>query len=210
MPDAASIPAALPLAASPAVSPAPANDPTASGIVLLTRRLATGDEAAFREFHALYFDRLYHFLLVVTRGQEHAAQDALQETLLRVVRHAREFDREDVFWGWLKAIARNAARDGGRRQRRYLALLHSAFGRNGQAPSIDETADDDRVRAWIEEALAELEPADRRLIEGKYLRGATVCELAAESGATEKAVESRLGRLRRLLGDTLRQKLRAP
>ena len=60
-----------------AVSPPP--DDTA----VLTRRLAAGDEAAFREFHARYFDRLYYFLLVVTHGQELEAQEALQDTLLR-------------------------------------------------------------------------------------------------------------------------------
>ena len=88
MPDANSIPA-LPLTGLAAVSGT--NAPDASGIAALTRRLATGDEAAFREFHGRYFDRLYRFLLVVTRGQEHAAQDALQETMLRVARYAREF-----------------------------------------------------------------------------------------------------------------------
>ena len=45
----------------------------------LTRRLAAGEEEAFREFHKNYFNRLYQFLLVVTRGQEHEAQEALQE-----------------------------------------------------------------------------------------------------------------------------------
>ena len=40
--------------------------------------MAAGDEEAFREFHAHYFDRLYRFLLVVARGQEHEAQEALK------------------------------------------------------------------------------------------------------------------------------------
>ena len=44
-----------------------------AGVAELTRRLAGHDEEAFREFHARYFDRLYQFLLVVARGQEHEA-----------------------------------------------------------------------------------------------------------------------------------------
>jgi RNA polymerase sigma-70 factor (ECF subfamily) len=100
------------------------NNGAADGVVeLLTRRLAAGEEQAFREFHALYFDRLYHFLLAVTRGQEQEAQEALQETLLRLVRHRRVFAEEEVFWCWLKAVARNAARDGHRKNRRYFAAL---------------------------------------------------------------------------------------
>jgi RNA polymerase sigma factor (sigma-70 family) len=177
-------------------------------VAVLTRRLAAGDETAFREFHALYFDRLYYFLLVVTRGQEHAAQDALQETLLRVVRYAREFETEEAFWGWLKVVARNAARDGGRKQRRYLALLERFSFDRAEPHDASPPHDDERLHAILHEALTEIDGADRALIEGKYLRGATVLELAQETGLTEKAVESRLLRLRRHLAERLREKLR--
>lgn len=176
----------------------------------LTRRLAAGEDAAFREFHSLYFDRLYHFLLVITQGQEHAAQDALQETLLRVLRYARVFQNEEIFWSWLKAVARSAARDGGRKQRRYLALLQSfAFGRS-DAGVIAAPDDDERLRGLIEDGLTGLEASDRELIEKKYLRGATVADLSAQSGLTEKAVESRLLRLRRQLAEKLLKQLRTP
>jgi RNA polymerase sigma-70 factor (ECF subfamily) len=192
-----------------AVSRVSSCDATPPIVAVLTRRLAAGDEAAFREFHAQYFDRLYRFLLVVTRGQEHAAQDALQETLLRVAKHAREFADEEIFWGWLKAIARNAARDGGRKQRRYLALLARFLPGvpREAAPEIEGT---DPLRTLLADGLATLEPLDRRLIESKYLQGFTVAELASDTHLTEKAVESRLLRLRRQLADTLLKKLRTP
>lgn len=181
---------------------------TAPGIVALTRRLAAGDEAAFREFHARYFDRLHLFLLAVTRGDDHAAREALAETLLRVARHARTFDEEEVFWCWLKAVARSAARDSGRKRRRYHALLEkfSLFHAAPSAPDDQES----RLRAALDETLAALDAADRALITGKYLRGDTVAELAAQTGLTPKAVESRLLRLRRALGETLLAKLRRP
>ncbi len=204
------MPAAFPAATLSDIRAVPlgsASDATPPAIAVLTRRLATGDEAAFREFHARYFDRLYHFLLVVTRGHEHAAQDALQETLLRVAKHAREFESEEIFWAWLKAIARNAARDGGRRQRRYFALLER-FKPSARLVAVD--GDEAELRGWLEDGLATLEPLERRIVEGKYLRGLTVIELAHDTGLTEKAVESRLSRLRRELADTLRRKLRAP
>jgi DNA-directed RNA polymerase specialized sigma24 family protein len=99
------------------------HDAAANPIAALTRRLAAGEEDAFREFHAQYFDRLHEFLLVVARGQEHEAREALQETLVRVARRARTFDDEDAFWCWLKAVARNAARDAGRKRTRCCKLL---------------------------------------------------------------------------------------
>jgi RNA polymerase sigma factor (sigma-70 family) len=207
VPDAVSI-SATSLTAIRAVSLDVTRDAPPPPVVALTRRLAAGEEAAFREFHALYFDRLHGFLLMVTRGNVHAAQDALQETLLRVVRHAREFDDEHIFWSWLKVVARNAARDGGRKQRRYLAVLEKFTFWRREVTELNGASDDDDLRALIDEGLADLDAADRRLIEGKYLRGATVIELAAASGLTEKAVESRLVRLRRQLAATLLEKFR--
>jgi len=87
--------------------------PSPTKVADLTGRLASGDPEAFRQFHAEYFGPLYGFLLVVTQGNSEAAQEALQATLLRVAGRARVFDDPEVFWGWLKAVARNAARDGG-------------------------------------------------------------------------------------------------
>lgn len=176
-------------------------------IAQLTRRLVAGDEGAFRAFHALYFDRLYQFLLVVTYGEPHAAQEALQETLVRVARYVRRFDDDEIFWSWLKAVARSAARDGNRKQRRYLARLRD-FALGGLALFADERpAEPDHLRSLLTEALSDLSPPDRLLVEGKYFRGDTVAELAAQTGLTGKAVESRLGRLRQQLGASVRKKL---
>jgi RNA polymerase sigma-70 factor (ECF subfamily) len=180
------------------------------GVSQLTNRLAAGDKDAFREFHGLYFNRLYQFLLVVTRGQEHEAQDTLQETLLRVVRYVREFETDDAFWSWLKVVARSAARDGGRKHRRYFNLLQNFAlrGQNHAREQID--AEDNRLSLLLQESLEELDPQDRRLLEGKYLNGETVKELAAQTGLTDKAVESRLGRLRRHVRELILKKLQTP
>ncbi|MEP6663758.1 MAG: sigma-70 family RNA polymerase sigma factor [Verrucomicrobiota bacterium] len=176
-------------------------------IVDLTRGLAVHDEAAFREFHARYFDRLYRFLLVVSRGQEHEAQEALQETMLRVARHARAFHDEDAFWCWLKSVARNTARDGGRKQRRYFALLERFSLRHDVVELQTQDGAESRLQTLLAESLNELAPDERALLEGKYLDGTAVRELSVNSGLTEKAVESRLLRLRHQLRERLLKKL---
>jgi RNA polymerase sigma-70 factor (ECF subfamily) len=181
------------------------NDAATSAVASLTRRLAAGEDDAFREFQELYFDRLYRFLLVVARGDETQAREALQETLVRVARHVRSFEDESAFWNWLKAVGRNAARDAGRKQRRYSFLLER-FTRSSQpTPPVRQESS---LAAALEESVGELESYDRLLIEGKYLDGQTVKELAAQTGLTEKAVESRLLRLRRQLREGILRKLK--
>jgi RNA polymerase sigma-70 factor (ECF subfamily) len=177
-----------------------------NAIASLTRRLAAGEDDAFRQFQALYFDRLYRFLLVVARGDETLAREALQETLVRVARHARNFEGEDAFWNWLRAVGRNAARDAGRKQRRYSALLER-FTRISPS-AVPAAGHENSLAAALEESVSELEPEDRLLIEGKYLDGQSVRELSALAGLTEKAVESRLLRLRRRLRDCILNKLK--
>jgi len=184
--------------------------PAASAVARLTRRLAAGEESAYREFHALYFDRLYQFLLVVACGQENEAQEALQQTLLRVLRYIRVFESEEVFWSWLKALARSAARDAGRKQQRYAVLLQQFALRWRALVEEPSPRENSHLGFILEESLNELPANDRRLIEGKYLEATSVKNLSAQMGLTEKAVESRLLRLRRQLRESMLNKLRSP
>src|SRR5207247_3024372 len=117
----------------------------------LTRGLATGDEEAFRKFHAAYFDRLLRYLFVATKGDEEAAREALQETMTRVVRYAQPFDSGEVFWSWLTVLARSAVVDAGRKQQRYWRLLkgYALFRFASEAQAADE-ADAD---AFLNELL---------------------------------------------------------
>lgn len=180
-----------------------------SSVATLTRGLAVGDEDSFRAFHAAYFDRLFRYHLVITRGDEHAAQEALQETLLRVVRHARRFEDAESFWSWLTVLARSAAADTGRKRNRYWRLITSyasSLLSSRSAATRDDA--DEQLQDLLALSLDELQPEERALIDGKYLRRATVRELATELALTEKAVESRLVRARRLLREKVLTKLR--
>ena len=167
-----------------------------------------GEEEAYREFHRDYFDRLYRLLLVLCRGQETEAREALQDTLCRVARTVRRFDDPEIFWCWLGVLARSAARDAGRKRRRYWRWLVDYAQRwlpVERSPADDH---DQQLEALLLECLAELDPADRRLVEGKYFSRRSIGELARDTGLTERAMESRLFRLRGQLRESLLCKLR--
>ena len=182
---------------------------TSPAIAVLTAALARGDEEAFRHFHALYFDRLFRFHVVLARGDEAAAGDALQETFLRLVRNVRTFEEEETFWCWLTVLCRSAAADGGRKRQRYWKLL-SRYARSliSPAPCASQPEQrEERLHEVVTQSLGELEAANRRLVEGKYFRRATMKELSEESGLSERAVESRLLRARRELREKIVTKL---
>jgi RNA polymerase sigma factor (sigma-70 family) len=179
-------------------------------ITAITREMARGDEDAFRHFHVLYFHRLLRYLIVVARGDEHAARDALQETLTRVARHVKAFESEVAFWAWLTRIARSSAIDAGRRESRFRAFLHR-FREQSVAPEFSPARDSDGERSLLERmlrCLTRLDPVDRELLEGKYLQRSTVRNLAERLETTEKAVESRLTRARERLRALILQSIR--
>jgi RNA polymerase sigma-70 factor (ECF subfamily) len=174
----------------------------------LTALMAKNDEAAFREFHELYFNRLLRYLLVLNAGREDAARDALQATLLRVVRHARRFDSEPVFWSWLTVLARSSVVDAERKRSRYQALLERFFHNADPAPPTTDAEAENRLMSLLEKNLDELAMEDRALIDQKYFAGESVRDIAATQGATEKAIESRLVRIRRQLREAVLKALK--
>src|SRR5687768_16678238 len=96
----------------------PARKQEAERVRFLTERMVNGEEDAFCEFHRLYSDRLFRFLLVLTRGGEDLAREICQTTVVKVVRAVRVFEDEEHFWNWLVRIARNNFIDVLRKRRR--------------------------------------------------------------------------------------------
>jgi RNA polymerase sigma factor (sigma-70 family) len=175
-------------------------------IPTLTRRMVEGNEEAYRMFHSAYVDRLARYLLVAAAGNEDTMREALQRTLARVVRHIRVFPSEEVFWSWLTVLARSGLFDETRTRRRYLGFLerftrHVAIEREAGAEAgmrVGEQLDE-----RLERQLALLPADERELIEQKYYEHAAVATLAAQRHVTEKAIESRLTRIRAKLKDAV-------
>jgi RNA polymerase sigma-70 factor (ECF subfamily) len=162
-------------------------------IATLTRRLERGDEAAWRAFFDRYFERLLRYSLVLHRGEEDLAREALQLAMIRAARHMRRFENEAALWCWLIVLLKSCIVDEARKRRRYGNALDRFRSEPGSAPSSDGPA------AAVDHCLPLLEPNDRALLEQKYLQGDSVRDIAAAAGSSEKSIESRLTRCRRRL-----------
>ncbi len=174
----------------------------------LTARMARGDESAYRTFYELYFDRLLRYLLVLTRD-EPAAREALQLTFLRVVRNAKRFDSEEIFWSWLTVLARSSVVDEQRKKQRYTFFLARFFQHKETEQDLaSEPQDPALTLELLERNLATLPEDERELIERKYFGEASVREIAGELNSTEKAVESKLVRVRRKLRELILTQLK--
>jgi RNA polymerase sigma factor (sigma-70 family) len=144
---------------------------SSADVAALTGRMVRGDEAAWREFYELYFNRLLRYLLVLTRGHEEAAREAVQLTLLRVVKHVRQFDSEAAFWSWLTVLARSSAVDEQRKRTRYLAALDRFLHRNEIDGSTVDADTDAHLLRLLESHVAGLDPDEQDLVRRKYIDG---------------------------------------
>jgi RNA polymerase sigma-70 factor, ECF subfamily len=156
----------------------------------LQERLARGDPTAFGDFYDALADRLGHYLLVRIGAREDA-EDALQETFLRLARNRRKLADVENLDAFAFTIARNeAARLAARRAKRR--------DREPAPPSGDDlfcaAPDDAEARESAEAvaaALAGLAPKLRELVELKIYAGLTFDEIARVTGLPQGTVATR-------------------
>jgi RNA polymerase sigma-70 factor, ECF subfamily len=173
-------------------------------VAALTRAMSKGDEMAWRTFYDAYFDRLWRYLLVVAAGNEDVAREALQAALVRVTRHIKIFRHEDVFWSWLTVLARNAFSDETKKRRRYFSFLERFTQHaNIELDGAKDNQADERLKLLLARQVASLPQDEQKLVGQKYLARRSVREIAGEWQTTEKAVESKLSRVRRKLKDAV-------
>src|SRR3954454_21963123 len=82
----------------------------------LTRRAVGGDERAFAAIFRRYHQSLYRFCLAIV-GNPEDAQDALQNTMIKVLRALPGEERKIELKPWLYRIAHNESIDLLRRRR---------------------------------------------------------------------------------------------
>lgn len=179
--------------------------------------LARGDEWAIRELYRSYSGPVF----VIARsllGDTQQAEDALQETMVKVWRAAATFDVDRPFEPWLYQIARNVARDRARsRERRggRLVLDHAEPGRPEVAdddPTLDPETMSERSRLqWdVRRAVDRLPEVDRLVVRLQHLEGLTHSEIATRLDIPIGTVKSRSHRAHTRLTTLLSQHQLAP
>jgi RNA polymerase sigma-70 factor (ECF subfamily) len=162
-----------------------------------------GSERRMREIVAANARPLRRFLLRQTHGQAEAADDLVQETMLRAWRKLDELpESAESIRRWLFTVARNLAIDAARaRQSRPVEVCGENVTWVG---STEDTFEGLLDRATLREALLQLTPEHRTVLVALYYRDASVAEAAEGIGIPEGTVRSRsfyaLRTVREILG----------
>ncbi len=175
----------------------------------LLRQLAEGDHSCLRALYDRYKSRLMTYAFYML-GDRSAAEDAVQETFLRVFRHARRFDQRKRCSTWIYSIAANLCRDELRRmaRRRDIALPLPGGASEGHAAgrvtSPLRGAAGREFAGRLREELNALSAEQREVIALRYLDSMKYAEIAEIAGCPLGTVQSRLHAGLKILRERLR------
>lgn len=143
-----------------------------AGLDGLLQRARRHDPEALHALFDLYHRRVFGLLYRLT-GSRDSAEDLLQETFLRLVRHIGSYDHAGRFEAWLFRIAANLARDHARKHRRRgpTASLDGDADGTGLLDRLAAEPDDpasgllaEEQRRRLAELLERLSPQDREIL----------------------------------------------
>ncbi len=150
-----------------------------------------GSEQAWRQLFERHFDAVYRFCIALAGGRHDLAEELVQQVFVTAARRIHRFDfSRATFRAWLLGIAKNrhmTMQASEQRRKR-----HEESSAKGSSEAVTRGEPDLRVH----EALARLPSNYRIVLDAKYLRGLSMKEIAADSGASIEAIESLLRRAR--------------
>jgi RNA polymerase sigma-70 factor (ECF subfamily) len=169
-----------------------------------------GNDEAFTYLVETYQKPVYN-LCYRMLGEPEAAEDAAQETFLKVYQNFARYDRARSFATWLLSIAAHHCIDKLRRRR--FRSISIDENEEGQTDLPDRSAPDPELetakrqeRQHLEGCLQSLEPIDRAAVIMRYWQDCSEAEIAQALNLTVPAVKSRLHRARRALADRWEEK----
>ena len=189
------------------------NTPTTDELdVQDVRRLAQGHEAALNDLMERHAGKLFLYLVRCLQN-DGDAEDAAQETFVKVYQHRARFDSSQRFSTWLYAIAANLVKDRYRWRSRHPQVsldaendatgesYRDALPQDGPSPT-DHVQAGERADA-VRRAVAALpEELRRPLILAEY-EERSHAEIGAILKCSAKAVETRIYRARQQLRASL-------
>jgi len=161
------------------------------------RRAKRGDSEALRAVIDAWWPKMRRWALVMC-GNPSAAEEAVQEALLRLVKHMERYDPERPFGPWLKALVRNACKDELARRGR-SARWEEPESEGMTTVDPGRVIDLERSASRVMAAFSVLSPRQREIVELVDLQGHTPTEVARQLDLSAGAVRAQLFAARRAL-----------
>jgi RNA polymerase sigma factor (sigma-70 family) len=171
----------------------------------LVERLRQGDADAFDQVYGAFNTRLFTFLVRLSRRRD-VAEDLLEETWLRLVKHAARLRPDTRLGPWLFTVARHLHVSYNRSRMledSAAATLIALWPFSPDRSSPFEAAAARELERRIEQALAAMPAASREVLLLVGVAGVDHSDAADICGVTPAALRQRLHRARETLSEAL-------
>jgi RNA polymerase sigma-70 factor (ECF subfamily) len=177
----------------------------------LARRVRAGEREAFETYFALYFPRLYRFVLYRSQHNADLAQEVAQAVMCKSMEKLEQYRGEASLFTWLCTICRHELADHTRLTGRIAASIdHAAdlpevrvalesLSATSDAPEL--LAQREQMKELVATILDYLPPRYSQVLEYKYIHEQSVREISERMAVSEKALESLLCRARAAFRD---------
>lgn len=179
----------------------------------LVQQLQSGNDQALDELMARHQQRIHRFIWRYFPN-EHDALELAQETFVRAYFNIHKFNPRALFSTWLFSIALNLCRDRSRSRAHKLARhsISLSPGENDEMvpelpsgdPPPDEILQHGEKMLALEQAIASLPPELKEPFIMSVLEGLSHRESAVLLGLSEKAVEMKIYRARKILVEKIK------
>lgn len=153
----------------------------------LMKHLSLGDKKAAGILYDRYHKNIYGYFVKMSHNTE-ISRDLTQNVFLRIIKYSRSWNEEKVFKYWLFRIARNILTDYYRDSKLFYtseddrALIIADDNEASKALELKESHE------ILFDAMDQLPPAYREIIELNRFQGFTYKEIALTTASTEGAV----------------------
>ena len=162
---------------------------------MLVDLASAGDQQAFEYLFTRYRDALMR-LFEQRLEEKTMASDLLQETFIKVYLHINDYSKSYTFGQWVYSIARNTLVDHLRRKSGDVSLDERFRAPLATAPSPEESVIVNQTRAHFYNALEELTPEYRQVIEMRFLEEYSYEEIAEKLGRPLNTIKTQIRRAR--------------
>lgn len=158
------------------------NDTETERLERLILAIARGHAECLDGVYLLAGKRMFAVARSVTGA--YGAEDAVHDSLIKIARFARKYERGTNPFGWVLKITRNTALDYLRKNGRTVSTEEFY-----NLSSLDYSPDRRDEAILLEQAMAKLGENERRAVYLKYYLDMTVREIAAETGMSKSAAQ---------------------
>ncbi len=176
-------------------------------------RVRSGETEAFRLLVERHTNAVYRLACRMT-GNEHDAEDVVQETFLRAFKRLDDFEARAQFGSWLHRIAANCSYDLLRARARDQARRHRGGDEEGEpiedtlpssAPGPERLAAGGELRRRVHAAMQRMSALERSAFTLRHLEGRSIAEiekaLGLDTSAAKQSVFRAVRKVRQVLGE---------